>query len=131
LISVAQLARRLAELEERVARLERRDGEIMTEVKRLRMPAIESMIRKDLDRLIRHAARELDARGRHGGLVPLPELRAAMPQVPRPDLDAALRELDRMRELELKVANDRSLVDDPAGGLEAPGRGLLYYVVVR
>lgn len=87
----------------------------------------------DFDETLRRTLQELNARGQHGGLVPLPELRRALAPlgVGRDALDRALLERQDARSLDLKTANDPSLAPDAADGIALPGRGLLYYVVVR
>ena len=87
----------------------------------------------DLDALLQRTLREVNARGQHGGLVPLPALRRALsPQgVARTALDQALLQGERDRKIELKTANDPTMAPDAQDGLPVPGRGLLYYVVVR
>ena len=83
--------------------------------------------------VLQRALRELDARGRHGGLVPLPELRRELAHLglSRIQLDRELLSRQEERTLDLKVANDPRLVDEPDLGIPSPGRGLLYFVVVR
>jgi len=88
---------------------------------------------QEIDAALDSALNELDARGRHGGLVPIPDLRRELSPLglTREAFDAALLERQRARTLDLKVANDPSLVDDPDGGIPQEGRGLLYYAVRR
>ena len=79
------------------------------------------------------ALRELDRRGRHGGLVPLPELRRALAKLgmSRSDFDEALLERERAFSIDLKVAHDGRQLADASDALRDPARGLLYYVVLR
>ena len=81
------------------------------------------------------AARELDARDRMGGMVPLPDLRAALrasgASASRAEVDAALLGLEREGALDLLVAQSPTTVPDRAAGIERPGRGLVYYVAPR
>lgn len=81
------------------------------------------------------ALRLLDARGRHGGLVPIPELRHAIqdriPGLTREAFDAGLIALERAFDIDLKIANDPRTLPGASDGIEVPGRGLIYYAVVR
>ncbi len=87
----------------------------------------------DLSREIRDAVEELGRRERLGGLVPLPALRKYLAHlgVARDELDAALLAAERAYDIDLKVANDRSAVQDGSEGIMVEGRGLLYFVVAR
>jgi DNA-binding MarR family transcriptional regulator len=80
------------------------------------------------------AVAELDAAGRMGGLVPIPQLRAALRDRGVGDdavVTAALVELEREWRIDLNVAQAPTAVADRAAGIERPGRGLLYYVSRR
>ena len=78
---------------------------------------------------------ELDASGRLGGLVPIPEVRAELRRrsvgATDADVTAALEELERAWTIDLSVAQAPTAVADRAAGIERPGRGLLYYVARR
>lgn len=112
-------AERIAALEDRVAKLEA-----------LLSPAPKVEI-KDA---VLGAVADLDARGRLGGLVPIPDLRAALRERGVRDDDAvtrALEDLEREWRIDLNVAQAPTAVADRAAGIERPGRGLLYYVSRR
>jgi hypothetical protein len=84
---------------------------------------------------VRRAMVELDARGRYGGLVPIPVLREWCEEklrVTRDAFDERLKALAFKRStIDLKVANDRSSVKRPELGVDIEGRGLAYWVVLR
>ena len=67
---------------------------------------------------------------RHGRLVPLAELRSALSEVPRAEVDAALFALEKERRLYLRIANDPLAVPSPEEGIRVAGRGLVYYAAV-
>ena len=85
------------------------------------------------DAALQAAIGDLDRRGRHGGLVPIPEVRRALAGLglSHAAFDEALLERERAFEVDLKLANDPRAVADAAEGIRDPGRGLLYYVVRR
>jgi DNA-binding MarR family transcriptional regulator len=78
---------------------------------------------------------DLDARGRLGGLVPIPELRRELVArgvtAAAAEVDAALEDLERAWTIDLSVAQAPTQVAERAAGIERPGRGLLYYVARR
>lgn len=76
--------------------------------------------------------RELNRSGRHGGLVPISEIRgAAKGHLSRSEVDALLLEMERKFILDLKIANDpRALSDGGASGIPR-GQTVAYWVVVR
>jgi hypothetical protein len=77
---------------------------------------------------------ELDVRGRLGGLVPIPDLRAALRAQAISDdaaVTAALEQLEQEWKIDLNVAQSPTAVSDRAAGIERAGRGLLYYVSRR
>ncbi|MBP8808608.1 MAG: hypothetical protein KBG48_03735 [Kofleriaceae bacterium] len=78
---------------------------------------------------------DLDARGRLGGLVPIPELRRELVArgvtAAAASVDAALEDLERAWTIDLSVAQAPTQVAERAAGIERPGRGLLYYVARR
>jgi hypothetical protein len=90
-----------------------------------------------LSEMILDEARALDAAGRHGGVVPLPELRARLtrraPSASRELVDATLIDLERAFRIDLSVAQAPGQLDHTARahGIARPGRGLVFYVVVR
>lgn len=77
---------------------------------------------------------DLDVRGRLGGLVPIPDLRAALRGDGIADdaaVTAALEQLEQEWKIDLNVAQSPTAVADRAAGIERAGRGLLYYVSRR
>ena len=76
---------------------------------------------------------EIDRRGRHGGLVPLPELRKALSGLglSREAFDEALLEQERAFTVDLKAVHDPQGLVDRDQGISDAGRGILYYVVRR
>lgn len=78
---------------------------------------------------------DLDARGRLGGLVPIPELRRELVArgvtAAAAEVTAALEDLERAWTIDLSVAQAPTQVAERAAGIERPGRGLLYYVARR
>jgi DNA-binding MarR family transcriptional regulator len=85
------------------------------------------------ERELQTALRELDRRGRHGGLVPVPELRRALAALglSQRAFDEALLDRERAFVIDLKVAHDGRQLADAAEAVHDPGRGLLYYAVLR
>ena len=86
-----------------------------------------------LDAAIAGAIRDADRLGRHGGLVPIPEVRRLVAErtgATRAQFDAALLGLERQFRVDLKLANDARR-SDAAEGIEVPGRGLVYFVLAR
>lgn len=134
-VGLADLYREIRALREQVTALaqalERGDG-------RASVPgdgaaAAEPVTDERFDREMTGALRELDRRGRHGGLVPVPELRRALSTLgmSQAAFDRALLERERAFLIDLKVAHDRHKLPDAAEALDDPARGLLYYVVLR
>jgi len=82
---------------------------------------------------LREALGEIDRRGRHGGLVPMGDVRRALAHLglAREAFDAALLEQERVYAVDLKIANNPAKVKAPDDGIPIEGRGLLYYVVLR
>ena len=68
--------------------------------------------------------------GKHGRLVPIADLRRALGDVPRPTLDRVLFDLERRRQLYLKIANDPLAVPHPEDGIRIDGRGLVYFAAL-
>jgi len=80
------------------------------------------------------AVGELDHRGRYGGLVPIPELRAELRGQGIADdlaVTRALEDLEHDWTIDLLVAQSPTQVPHRAAGIDRPGRGLLYYVARR
>src|SRR5262249_40226339 len=77
------------------------------------------------------ALQQLDVQHRYDGLVPLHALRPALPGVSRAAFDAALFDLERRYQVDLKIANDPVAVPHPEAGVRVDGRGLIYYVARR
>jgi hypothetical protein len=81
-----------------------------------------------------HAAiRDVDLAGRHGGLVPIPELRklvALRTGATREQFDLALLSLERDFRVDLKIANDPTR-PDAAEGIRVQGRGLVYFALAK
>jgi hypothetical protein len=97
-------------------------------------PAPEGSAR-DLAAAILTAIADLDARGHYGGLVPIPELRQELRRrgIAAGDdaVTAAIEALELDWTVDLSVAQSPTTVPDRAGGIERPGRGLLYYIARR
>jgi hypothetical protein len=76
---------------------------------------------------------QLDRRGRHGGLVPIPDVRAAFLRRgwTRRAFDQRLLQAERDFVIDLKTANDPGRLAEPELAIEEPGRGHLQYVVLR
>jgi hypothetical protein len=87
----------------------------------------------DFAAALRAALGEIDRRGRHGGLVPLPEVRKALSGLglSREAFDEALLEQERAFAVDLKTAHDPQSLVDREQGISDTGRGILYYVVLR
>ncbi|MSP63003.1 MAG: hypothetical protein EXR72_22240 [Myxococcales bacterium] len=81
------------------------------------------------------AVRDLDARHRFGGVVPIPALRTALREQGLSATDAevsdALVALERDFVIDLLIAQSPATLPDRAAGIERPGRGLAYYVAPR
>lgn len=119
--TLATVVAQLAALGDRVARLEA-------------ALATASSGGPDVKRAVLDTVAELDDAGRLGGLVPIPDLRAALRARGVADdraVTAALEELERDWKIDLNVAQAPTAVADRAAGIERPGRGLLYYVSRR
>lgn len=76
---------------------------------------------------------ELDRRGRHCGLVPIPAVREAFVRRgwTRRTFDERLLQAERDFIVDLKTANDPSRLAQPDLAIEQQGRGHLQYVVPR
>ncbi len=78
---------------------------------------------------------ELDAGGRLGGLVPIPDVRSALRRrgvgASDAEVTTALEELERSWAIDLSAAQSPTAVADRAAGIDRAGRGLLYYVARR
>jgi hypothetical protein len=108
--------------------------ELAARVERLERAAATPVAAGSVKDAVLGAVAELDARDRLGGLVPIPDLRAALRTRGHADdgaVTAALVELEREWRIDLNVAQSPTAVADRAAGIERPGRGLLYYVSRR
>jgi hypothetical protein len=79
------------------------------------------------------AIRDVDLAGRHGGLVPIPELRklvALRTGATREQFDLALLSLERDFKVDLKIANYPTR-PDAAEGIRVQGRGLVYFALAK
>ncbi|WP_394846174.1 hypothetical protein LZC95_01765 [Pendulispora brunnea] len=76
---------------------------------------------------------ELDRRGRHDGLVPIPELRRAflVRGWSRRTFDDRLLQAERDFIVDLKTADDPKRLAEPELSIKEQGRGHLQYVVAR
>ncbi|MBL8627821.1 MAG: hypothetical protein JNK64_41435 [Myxococcales bacterium] len=78
---------------------------------------------------------ELDAGGRLGGLVPIPDVRTELRRrgvgASDAEVTTALEELERSWAIDLSAAQSPTAVRDRAAGIDRAGRGLLYYVARR
>lgn len=78
---------------------------------------------------------ELDAGGRLGGLVPIPDVRSELRRrgvgASDAEVTTALEELERSWAIDLSAAQSPTAVTDRAAGIDRAGRGLLYYVARR
>lgn len=87
----------------------------------------------DLRSELRRTLEQLASSPQWGGLVPLPALRKHLQplRISRDVLDAALLDAEGAYVIDLKVANDPSVIDDAHEGIMVEGRGLLYFAVPR
>jgi hypothetical protein len=124
----APAAARVAALEAAVAALTQRVVALETSA---RSPVEPMALRSTIVAVVG----DLDARGRMGGLVPIPDVRAELRRrgVGASDAEVthALEELERAWQIDLSVAQSPTAVSDRAAGIERAGRGLLYYVARR
>ncbi len=88
---------------------------------------------KQVEAVIPAAIRQADQQGRHGGLVPIPEVRRLVLQqtgATRAQFDQALLAMERDFRVDLKIADDARRADAPEG-IQVPGRGLVYYALSK
>jgi hypothetical protein len=88
---------------------------------------------KQIEAAIPAAIRQADQQGRHGGLVPIPEVRRLVLQqtgATRAQFDQALLAMEREFRVDLKIADDPRRADAPEG-IQVPGRGLVYYALSK
>jgi hypothetical protein len=88
---------------------------------------------KQVEAVIPAAIRQADQQGRHGGLVPIPEVRRLVVQqtgATRAQFDQALLAMERDFRVDLKIADDPRRADAPEG-IQVPGRGLVYYALSK
>jgi len=131
-VTLASLAAQISALAAQVAALEallRASGTAATAA----AAAPASGETADFDSELLAVVRDLDRRGRHGGLVPIPDVRAAFVAEgwARAAFDRRLLEAEREFVVDLKVANDPSRLARPDLAIEETGRGHLQYVVAR
>lgn len=115
---MADLVARVDALEARIARLE---APVVVDLAAVKTAVLDEVA-------------EIDRRDRLGGLVPIPDLRAALRGRGIADdgaVTAALEQLEQEWRIDLNVAQAPTQVADRAAGIERPGRGLLYYVSRR
>jgi hypothetical protein len=88
----------------------------------------------DLRSEILDSIRHLDTKGNRGGVIPFPDLRCellARGFRERREVDAELLAMQSDFTVDLLAAQSPSTTPDRSAGIEMPGRGLLYYVVIR
>ena len=87
----------------------------------------------DFDAALLATIGDLDRRARHGGMVPIPDVRTVCLDAgwTRAAFDARLLEAERDFLVDLKVANDPLRLPRPDLAIEELGRGHLQYVVIR
>jgi hypothetical protein len=88
---------------------------------------------KQVEAVIPAAIRQADQQGRHGGLVPIPEVRRLVLQqtgATRAQFDQALLAMERDFRVDLKIADDPRR-PDASEGIQVPGRGLVYYALSK
>lgn len=138
--TIAGLAVRIDELAARVAELAAHIEQLAT----LLRPAVGAQAESGREKaspgdrarfeeeLVR-VARDLDLRGRFGGLVPIPDIRSVFLEtgLTREAFDRALLAAEREFVVDLKVANDPSRLARPDLAIDDAARGLLQFVVVR
>lgn len=132
-VRLAQLEATVAALAARVAALE---GPVAPTIAPTIAPAIEPTIEPAaLRSTIVAVVGELDASGRLGGLVPIPEVRAELRRrgvgASDAEVTSALEDLEKAWTFDLAVAQSPTAVADRSAGIERSGRGLLYYVARR
>ena len=88
---------------------------------------------RDFDSQLLSAIADLDRRGRHGGMVPIPDVRVVFVEAgwTRASFDKFLLKAEADFLVDLKVANDPSRLPRPDLAIEEVGRGHLQYVVIR
>ncbi len=131
-VVLGQILGALDALRQAVARIEARlDAQFAPVAPSPPRPA--AVEQREVRGAILSALRELDARHRFGGLVPIPELRRALaPHGFAPTaVDGALEALEQDFVIDLNVAQAPTQVSESAAGILRPGRGLLYYVARR
>ena len=69
--------------------------------------------------------------GRRGDLVPLDVIRDALHDVPSKDLERALFLGERNQIWSLKISNDPLAPGVREDGIHVPGRGWIFYVLLR
>ena len=88
---------------------------------------------KQVEAAIPAAIRQADQQGRHGGLVPIPDVRRLVQDqtgATRAQFDQALLAMEREFRVDLKIADDPRR-DDAPEGIQVPGRGLVYYALAK
>lgn len=130
-VTMADLAARIDELAARIEELTRLLG-ANTPAEAAPSPAPVRDAARFEDEILR-VVRELDTRGRFGGMVPIPEARGVFLEAgwTREAFDRALVAAERDFVVDLKIANDPSRLARPELAIDDASRGLLQYVVAR
>ena len=135
-VTLTSLAAQIDELSAQLKALEAflRTGERTerTEPDHTAKPA-PSISTPDFDSELLSAIADLDRRGRHGGMVPIPDVRVVFVEAgwTRASFDKRLLKAEADFLVDLKVANDPSRLARPDLAIEEAGRGHLQYVVIR
>lgn len=128
-VTLASVAAQIATLTEAVAELSAQIREFAPTRERTKAAVDPSRFEPDLLATLR----DLDRRGRHSGLVPIPEVRAAFLDRgwTRTAFDESLLQAERDFVVDLKVADDPARLREPALAIVEQGRGHLQYAVIR
>lgn len=131
-VTMADLAARIDELAARIEELTRLLGAKGTPAEAAPSPAPVRDAARFEDEILR-VVRDLDTRGRFGGMVPIPEARSVFLEAgwTREAFDRALVAAERDFVVDLKIANDPSRLARPELAIDDASRGLLQYVVAR
>src|SRR5260370_19080976 len=123
----ARKAASLADIEALEARLSRKLDQIV-ELLAPHPQSKSGATGKQIEAAIPAAIRQADQQGRHGGLVPIPEVRRLVLQqtgATRAPVDHALLAMERDFHLHLKIADDPRRPDAPEG-IQVPARRPVY-----
>lgn len=131
-VTMADLAARIDELAARIEELTRLLGAKVTPAEAAPSPAPARDAARFEEEIVR-VVRDLDTRGRFGGMVPIPEARGVFLEAgwTREAFDRALVAAERDFVVDLKIANDPSRLARPELAIDDASRGLLQYVVAR